>query len=80
MFILADFGNFTFYMDLYKTNKFENKYDSYPVEVNLNELLNIKVGVQSNDSKLAIFAEECWATPTDNADDSENKHKIIDDG
>jgi hypothetical protein len=66
-------------MDLYQTDKYEEKFESYPIEVDLNKLLNVQFSVKSNDSKLAIFGEKCWATPSDDPNDS-NKHNIIANG
>jgi len=68
----SDFGNFTFMMDLFQTDKFENMFEEYPIKIDLNEWLNVQTSVKSNDSKLALFNGKCWATPTSDRDDSNN--------
>lgn len=66
----AEFGNFTFTMDMYKTNQYLEPYDSYPVEKKLNEKIHLEVKVKSNDSKLVLIPERCWATPSQDPEDS----------
>lgn len=69
---LADFGNFSFEMDLYKTEEYKEAIEEYPLDVQLNEWMYIQTSVKSNDSKLALFNDKCWATPSSDANDKEN--------
>lgn len=66
----AEFGNFTFTMDMYETDQYLKPYDSYPVEKKLNEKMFLEVKVESNDSKLVLIPEKCWATPSQDPKDS----------
>lgn len=65
----AQFGNFTFTMDMYETDQYLKPYDSYPVKKNLQEKMYLEVKVTSNDSKLVLIPERCWATPSDDPND-----------
>ena len=65
----AQFGNFTFTMDMYETDQYLKPYDSYPVKKNLQEKMYLEVKVTSNDSKLVLIPEKCWATPSDDPND-----------
>lgn len=68
----AEFGNFTFTMDMYETDAYLKPYDSFPVRKNLNDKLYLEVKVMSNDSKLVLIPEKCWATPDQDPDNSKS--------
>ena len=68
----AEFGNFTFLMDMYPTSEYEDPYDTYPVRKNLNDKMYLEVKVVSNDSKLVLFPEKCWATPSPDPEDGKS--------
>ncbi|KAK3741096.1 hypothetical protein QZH41_013929, partial [Actinostola sp. cb2023] len=65
------FGNFSFTMDMYKTEKYEEAHgdDDYPVNVATGQRLYLEVTVVSNDSSLAVVPVVCKATPTEGYDD-----------
>jgi len=73
-----DYGNFTFLMDMYKTDEYKDVVDSYPYLVNLNSPLYIKTEVKSKDSKLVLFIKNAKATPSPDYNDKENYHFIVD--
>lgn len=75
----AEFGNFTFMMDMYPTDQYEAPYDSYPVQKDLNDEMYLEVKVLSNDSKLVLIPEKCWATPSSDPDDDKS-YAFIEDG
>lgn len=52
-------------MDMYKSDEYKQTYDYYPVKVNLGQRLYLQIVVKSQ-SKLAIFADTCMATPSSN--------------
>lgn len=68
----AEFGNFTFLMDMYPTSEYEDPYDTYPVRKNLNDKMYLEVKVVSNDSKLVLFPDKCWATPSPDPEDGKS--------
>ena len=68
----AEFGNFTFTMDMYETDQYKTPYDSYPVNKDLNAKMYLEVKVSSNDSKLVLFPEKCWATPDQDPENSKS--------
>ncbi|KAL9963036.1 hypothetical protein ACROYT_G032199 [Oculina patagonica] len=75
----AEFGNFTFTMDMYPTDQYEAPYDSYPVNKDLNDKMYLEVKVMSNDSQLVLIPEKCWATPSQDQDDDKS-FAFIEDG
>jgi len=75
----AEFGNFTFTMDMYETDQYETSYDSYPVRMDLNDPMYLEVKVMSNDSQLVLIPEKCWSTPTDDINDA-NYYNFIENG
>ena len=62
-FILAEYGNFTFRMDFYRTAAFATPYteNDFPISIPLNEFLYVKYSVESS-ADLVIMAENCRAT------------------
>lgn len=68
----AEFGNFTFLMNMYPTSAFEDPYDTYPVRKDLNDKMYLEVKVVSNDSKLVLFPDKCWATPSQDPEDDKS--------
>lgn len=65
----AEFGNFTFTMDMYKTDKYETPYEAFPVRLDLDDPMFLEVKVSSNDSKLVLIPLKCWATPSSDLKD-----------
>ena len=56
-------------MDIYKTDQYKEVFDPYPAEVNLRQRLYMEVKADSKDSHLVLFAQKCYATPTNKLDD-----------
>lgn len=75
----ADFGNFTFTMDMYKSSKYQEAYNSYPVVAYLGQPMYLQVAAISKDSELVLFPERCFATPTNDVNDNKF-YNFIDKG
>ena len=75
----AEFGNFTFLMDMYRTDEYKDVVDSYPHPVRLGDDMFFKVRVISKDSKLVLFIKNAKATPTSDFDDGTD-YQFIEDG
>ncbi|XP_067044892.1 uncharacterized protein [Acropora muricata] len=72
-------GNFTFEMDMYEDPKYNVAINQYPVNVIPGQMLYFRVDVNSGDTKLLAFLEECWVTPTANPRD-QTRYVIIERG
>ena len=59
-------GNFTLTLNMFPDKRFVSPYmkNDFPVAVVLRKLLFFEVSVTSNDKKLSIRADQCYATPT----------------
>lgn len=75
----AEYGNFTFTMDMYETDAYETPYADYPVRVDLNEPMYLEVQVKSNDSMLVLIPVKCWGTAEPEPDDDKS-YAFIDNG
>lgn len=75
----TEFGNFTFETNMFQTDKYISQYTQFPVKVHVSESVYLQVRVKSNASGLSMLLENCWATPTPNANDSE-VFRLITDG
>ena len=71
---LADFGNFTYSMDMYKSAQYEEP-ESYPVIKGVGEIMYLELKVESGDSKLVVFPDRCKATLS--GDYSSEPHHLI---
>ncbi|XP_031566713.1 ZP domain-containing protein-like [Actinia tenebrosa] len=71
-------GNFTFLMDMYKTNQYKEPFNQYPVSVALSQRLFLQVVVKSK-VELVIFPDTCMATPTSDIN-NEQQYKFIEKG
>ena len=58
---LADYGNFTYSMDMFKSAQYEEP-ESYPVIKGVGEIMYLELKVESGDSKLVVFPDWCKAT------------------
>ena len=71
-------GKFTIALKMFPDRKFLSPYmkSDFPVDVVLRQLLFFEVSVTSDDKRLSIRADRCYATPTQ---DRMNvlKHEII---
>lgn len=59
-------------MDMYPTDQYEDPYDSFPVNKDLNEKMYLEVKVMSNDSQLVLIPDRCWATPSQDQEDDKS--------
>lgn len=73
------FGNFTFETNMFQTDKYISKYTQFPVKVHISESIYLQVRLKSNATGLSMLLENCWATPTQNANDS-SSYTLIKDG
>lgn len=62
------FGKFVLEMKIFPNNNFIFPYkkEDFPISVPLRKVLYIEVSVDSKDTRLAVLAEECFATPDSN--------------
>ena len=65
-------GNFTLSLKMFPDKRFVNPYvkDDFPVAVVLRKPLFFEVSVTSGDKNLSIKADRCYATPTQNQENS----------
>ena len=71
-----DFGNFTYIMEMYTNKNHSDKVEKYPLLVGISQRLYMNLQVQSGDSDLNLFPDECKATPSTDYD-AEPDHLII---
>ena len=67
-------GNFTLSLDMFPDKRFVSSYtkDDFPVAVLLRKLLFFEASVASGDKQLSIMADRCYATPTQDQQNSLN--------
>ena len=65
LFSKKGFGKFVVEMNIFPDNRYLGHYKKkdFPLMVPLRKILFVQVSVDSEDRRLAIFAEECFATP-----------------
>ncbi|KAJ7390064.1 hypothetical protein OS493_027589 [Desmophyllum pertusum] len=65
-------GNFTLSLNMFPDNRFVSPYMKYdfPVAVVLRKLLFFEVSVISDDKQLSVITDRCYATPTQDKDNS----------
>lgn len=76
--LIEDYGNFTYIMDMYTNKNHSEKVEEYPLLVGISQRLYIKLKVESGDSDLNLFPDECKATPSTDYD-AEIDHLIIEE-
>nr|XP_014349848.1 PREDICTED: ZP domain-containing protein-like [Latimeria chalumnae] len=66
------FGHFTYVFEFYTNHHYSSIIDpaSYPVEVELQDMLYMEIQVQSSLSSIELFVESCRATAHDDPNDS----------
>ena len=65
-------------MNMYTNENLSQKVEKYPLVVGISQRLYINLQVQSGDSDLNVFPDECKATPS--ADyDAKPDHRIIEE-
>lgn len=69
----TEFGNFTFETNMFQTDKYISQYTQFPVKVHVSESVYLQVRVKSNASGLSMLLENCWATPTPNANANDSE-------
>lgn len=76
------FGKFVLEMKIFPTNKFIFPYrkEDFPIYVPLGKVLYIEVSVDSKDTRLAVLAEECFATPDPNPNKPGLRYTFIKNG
>lgn len=73
-----NYGNFTYIMNMYTNKNLSQKVEKYPLLVGISQRLYINLQVQSGDSDLNVFPDECKATPSIDFD-AEPDHPIIEE-
>ncbi|KAJ7375244.1 hypothetical protein OS493_001989 [Desmophyllum pertusum] len=75
-------GEFVLEMKIFPNNNFRDQYKKkdFPVQVTLREILFVEVSVDTEDGRLTILAEDCFATPDPNPDKSGLSYTFIKDG
>lgn len=76
------FGKFALEMKLFPDNRFWGYYkkEDFPLHVLLRKDLFVEVSVDTEDTRLAILAEECFATPNPDPNKPGPKYVFIKDG
>lgn len=76
------YGEFVLEMNIFPNNNFVGEYKKkdFPVQVSLREILYVEVSVDTDDNRLEILAEECFATPDPNPNKPKLKYVFIQDG
>ncbi|XP_074623711.1 uncharacterized protein LOC141881766 isoform X2 [Acropora palmata] len=82
LFSKKGFGRFVLEMNIFPDNRYVGFYGKkdFPLIVSLRKLLYVQVKVESEDKRLAIIAEECFATPDANPLKPGLKYMFIKDG
>ncbi|KAL0994895.1 hypothetical protein UPYG_G00128920 [Umbra pygmaea] len=75
------FGKFTYQFELFNSSLFNGMVDpaSYPVEVDLDEMIYMEITPTSPVLNTEMFVESCKATPSDSPDDPAH-YSIIENG
>ena len=76
------YGEFVLEMKIFPDHKFLGHYTKkdFPVYVPLRKILFVEVSVDTEDSRLDILAEECFATPDPNPNKPGLRYTFIKDG
>lgn len=82
LFSKKGFGRFVLEMNIFPDNRYVGSYGKkdFPLIVSLRKLLYVQVKVESEDKRLAIIAEECFATPDVNPLKPGLRYMFIKDG
>lgn len=71
-----DFGNFSYEVNLYTDKDYSNKVDEFPFVIGISQRMYLEMRVESGDSGLILFPDECKATPSLDINDKPD-HTII---
>lgn len=74
-----NYGNFTYLMNMYTDKENSKKVEKFPLLVGISQRLYISLKVQSGDSDLSLFPDECKATPSTEYN-AKPDHKMIEQG
>ncbi|XP_078354042.1 uncharacterized protein LOC144638689 isoform X1 [Oculina patagonica] len=76
------YGEFVLEMKIFPNSQFIGDYKKkdFPVYVPLRKMLFVEVSVDTEDSRLEILAEECFATPDPDPNKAGLKYTFIEDG
>ena len=76
------FGKFVLEMKIFPDDRFVGHYkkEDFPVYVSLRKVLFVEVSVDTQDTRLAILAEECFATPDPNPNKPGLRYTFIKNG
>ncbi|KAL9966600.1 hypothetical protein ACROYT_G024702 [Oculina patagonica] len=74
-------GNFTIVLELYHSDRFASSFSrsDFPLSLKLRQHIFLQAQVDSNDKRLSIMAETCFATPTPDENDPK-RHDILKGG
>ena len=75
---IEGFGNFTYFMDMYKDASNNERVTEFPKEVGLGQKMYFGFRVESDYSDLVVFPDVCKATASSSFD-STPVHLIIED-
>ncbi|XP_028330188.1 CUB and zona pellucida-like domain-containing protein 1, partial [Gouania willdenowi] len=75
------FGSFSFQFEFFQSQLFRQQVDAstYPVEVNLNQMMFMQIEATLSMPDVELFVESCKATPEDNPN-SRISYSIIENG
>lgn len=68
-YIPANFGNFTFNFNTYRSSGYETPVKSFPINLKLRDWLYFEVNATVGDPSLVLLIERCYSTPTMNPDE-----------
>jgi len=73
-------GTFSVALELYKDDAFKDGYgkEDYPVEVTIQDAMNLQLGLDSALDDISIVPQSCYATVTNNPDD-QYRHYLFKD-
>ena len=75
-FVSENYGNFTYFMDMYENENNTEIVETFPKEVGLGQPMYFGFRVESGDSKLQVFPDVCKATLSSDYDATPD-HLII---
>jgi len=78
LFLAEDYGNFTYLVDIYTDKDYSTKVDEFPFKVGISQRLYLEARVQTSDSNLFLFPDECKATPSRDIN-AKPSHPIIEE-
>ncbi|XP_078378574.1 ZP domain-containing protein-like [Oculina patagonica] len=74
-------GNFTVVLELYRSSRYVKPYgpEDYPLSLKLRQQMYFQGRVDSNDKRLSILVDKCFATPTSD-ENNPKRYEILSDG